>query len=77
MHIFRNGKEAQTIAENWRDEYNRYRPHCSLENLTPVEYPALASRVLRATPFVLLKRLKEVEILSSQVVLEVGGGQSR
>ncbi len=65
MHIFRNVKEAQIIVDNWRDEYNHYRPHSSLGNLTPVEYAARASGVLRATPFVPLKQLKEVEILSS------------
>jgi len=36
--IFQNGKEAQTIVENWRQEYNDYRPHSSLEYLTPVEF---------------------------------------
>jgi len=36
--IFRNGKEAQAIVENWRQEYNNYRPHSSLDYLTPVEF---------------------------------------
>jgi len=36
--IFRNGKEAQTIAETWRQEYNNYRPHSSLGYLTPAEF---------------------------------------
>jgi len=36
--ILRNGKEAQTIVENWRQEYNNYRPHSSLGYLTPVEF---------------------------------------
>ena len=36
--IFRNGKEAQTIVENWRQEYNNYRPHSSLGYLTPLEF---------------------------------------
>jgi transposase InsO family protein len=36
--IFRNGKEAQAIVEAWRQEYNNYRPHSSLDNLTPVEF---------------------------------------
>ena len=36
--IFRSGKEAQTIVENWRQEYNNYRPHSSLGYLTPVEF---------------------------------------
>jgi len=36
--IFRNGKEAQTIVETWRQEYNNYRPHSSLGYLTPAEF---------------------------------------
>ena len=36
--IFRNGLEAQVIIENWREEYNHYRPHSSLRYLTPGEF---------------------------------------
>ena len=36
--IFRNGKEAQTIVEVFRQEYNNYRPHSSLVYLTPAEF---------------------------------------
>jgi len=36
--VFRNGKEAQVIVENWRQEYNNYRPHSSLGYLTPAEF---------------------------------------
>jgi len=36
--IFRNGREAQVIVENWRQEYNNYRPHSSLDYLTPSEF---------------------------------------
>ena len=36
--IFRNGKEAQTIVEAFRQEYNNYRPHSSLSYLTPAEF---------------------------------------
>lgn len=35
---FVNVQETQEIAENWRHEYNHYRPHSSLGYLTPVEY---------------------------------------
>ncbi len=31
-------KEAQVIAEDWRIEYNTYRPHSSLGMLTPAEF---------------------------------------
>ena len=30
--------EAQIVIENWREEYNRYRPHSSLGYLTPIEF---------------------------------------
>jgi len=36
--VFRNGREAQAIVENWRQEYNNYRPHSSLGYLTPAEF---------------------------------------
>jgi len=36
--IFQNGKESQVIVENWRQEYNNYRPHSSLGYLTPAEF---------------------------------------
>ena len=36
--IFKNGKEAQTIVEAFRQEYNNYRPHSSLDYLTPAEF---------------------------------------
>jgi putative transposase len=37
-YLFVNVQEAQEIAENWRYEYNHYRPHSSLGYLTPVEF---------------------------------------
>jgi putative transposase len=36
--VFRNGKEAQSIVENWRQEYNNYRPHSSLGYLAPSDF---------------------------------------
>jgi len=39
--VFQNGKEAQTIVEAWRQEYNpskKDRPHSSLDYLTPSEF---------------------------------------
>jgi putative transposase len=32
--------EAQVVVEAWRIEYNTYRPHSSLGDLTPTEYTA-------------------------------------
>ena len=37
-YLFVNVREAQEILENWRDEYNHYRPHSSLAYLTPMEF---------------------------------------
>ncbi len=32
--------DAQVLAEAWRVEYNTYRPHSALQDLTPAEYAA-------------------------------------
>lgn len=48
--VFQNGKEAQKIIEQWRNEYNLYRPHSSLDYLTPSEFAAQWSGSGRATP---------------------------
>jgi len=31
-------EDAEEKIENWRHEYNHFRPHSSLNNLTPMEY---------------------------------------
>ena len=51
--LFHSGQEARRIVESWRHEYNRYRPHSALGNLTPCEFAAQAkqqqpSRILSA-----------------------------
>ena len=48
--IFLNGREAQMIIENWRQEYNTLRPHSSLGNLTPEEFARQRAGSGRATP---------------------------
>jgi transposase InsO family protein len=35
---FHTLKEAQTLIEKWRMEYNTFRPHSSLNNRTPSDY---------------------------------------
>lgn len=35
---FHNVAEAQLVVENWRREYNEFRPHSSLGYLTPAEF---------------------------------------
>jgi len=37
-HWFKNLCEARDLIEAWRSEYNNFRPHSALGNLTPVEY---------------------------------------
>ena len=37
-HWFYNLEEARMTIENWRVEYNDFRPHSSLEGLTPDEF---------------------------------------
>jgi putative transposase len=43
QHWFRNLSETREILEDWRLEYNRIRPHSSLNNLTPEEYASKLS----------------------------------
>lgn len=42
MEMFRNVAEAQQVADSWKWEYNEFRPHSSLGNLTPKEFAATA-----------------------------------
>ena len=44
--------EAKVIIEDWRNEYNEYRPHSALGNLTPSEYRArwVAQHQIPRTP---------------------------
>ncbi len=37
-YIFDTLAEAQHLIEQWREEYNRHRPHSSLDYLTPMEF---------------------------------------
>ncbi len=37
-HLFTNLRHARHLIAAWRDDYNHYRPHSSLEGLTPWEY---------------------------------------
>jgi putative transposase len=38
QHYFETLQEAKKIVENWRIEYNTFRPHGSLNGLTPEEF---------------------------------------
>lgn len=40
MHVFTDGRHAQTVVEAWRKEYNEARPHSSLDYMTPAEFAA-------------------------------------
>jgi len=37
-HLFLSMGYAREKIESWREEYNTFRPHSSLDNLTPIEY---------------------------------------
>ena len=49
-YLFDTVAEAQYLIEQWRDEYNRHRPHSSLDYLTPVEYAQQQASVISLTP---------------------------
>jgi len=38
QEIFSSVAQAGIVLENWREEYNNYRPHSSLGGLSPAEY---------------------------------------
>lgn len=38
QHIFTSLKEAKELAERWANDYNNYRPHSSLNDLSPNEF---------------------------------------
>jgi putative transposase len=44
INWFQNLFEARRIIANWRRDYNEYRPHSSLNYLTPAAFAAKASR---------------------------------
>jgi putative transposase len=37
-HWFLSLEVAREKIEAWREEYNEFRPHTSLENLTPIQF---------------------------------------
>ena len=37
-YLFDSVTEAQHLIEQWREEYNRHRPHSSLDYLTPADF---------------------------------------
>lgn len=45
VHWFLSLVDAQEKIEHWRQEYNSFRPHSSLQNLTPDEVVAAAATV--------------------------------
>ena len=47
MQWFKNRIDAKVVIEDWRQMYNRVRPHSSLNNLTPMEY---ARKISRTSP---------------------------
>lgn len=47
--LFKNGRHAQIIVENWRIEYNTYRPHSSLGYKTPKEFAEISGNIDQPT----------------------------
>jgi hypothetical protein len=60
MELFRNVREAQEIADAWKEEYNKRSPHSSLGNLTPKEFAEVhsaATALPSASPY--LQKVRE------------------
>jgi transposase InsO family protein len=67
--VFANLKEAKVLARDYRDHYNRQRPHGALGYLTPAEFAAIealsAKKSSSLLPIEELKELESVPRLSS------------
>jgi hypothetical protein len=66
--VFANLKEAKVLARDYRDHYNRQRPHGALGYLTPAEFAvieALSAQKSSSVPTEELKELESVPRLSS------------
>lgn len=50
MNVFDNIRQAREVIGQWRDEYNRMRPHSSLNYLTPLEFAESYCIPPQATP---------------------------
>ena len=37
-YLFRNSKQFEIIAEEWREDYNNFHPHSSLGDKSPIEF---------------------------------------
>jgi transposase InsO family protein len=61
MELFRNVREAQAIADAWREEYNERRPHSSLGNLSPKEFvKVLSASAVSPSASPHLQKVKEI-----------------
>ena len=43
VEVFLDATDAQTKLERWRSDFNRNRPHSSLDDRTPAEFAAVAA----------------------------------
>ena len=71
--VFANLKEAKILAEDYRDYYNRERPHGALGYLTPAEFAAIEALKGQAPS----EQLESVQRLSSRMVQTRGSGHTR
>ena len=74
QHWFLSLDEARAVAEAWRDDYNRVRPHGALGNQTPFEFarPCMANNPTGTK----LGAASHTQVLSLEVV-PFKGGRSR
>lgn len=66
-HWFFSVAEARQIIESWRETYNTYRPHSSLDNMTPSEYASSLPGLQSATPPSVLEEKKNKKCLTNVI----------
>jgi putative transposase len=59
--VFANLKEAEVLAEDYRDHYNHHRAHGALGYLTSAQLTAIEALWAQKAPSVLTEELKELE----------------
>ena len=65
MEVFRKVREAQVVVQEWRKEYNEFRPHSALGNLTPAEFASRSVSSASPTASLRLQNLNPLIVVGT------------